>query len=74
MSDFEMKNSQPSYYAEMWNKLVKGNPVLLFIEPPLVTDLPEAERRPVALFCLEAALLQLKNGRHFVFIHPAEST
>ena len=42
--------SQPSYYAERWNTIVTGKPILLYIEPPRVTDLPEQERRPVALF------------------------
>ena len=49
-------------------------PISLYIEPPPVTDLPEQERRPVAVFCIEAALYQLQHGRHFVLVHPVDST
>ena len=66
--------SQPSYYAEKWTNFVRNNPVLLYIEPPPVANRPAVERRPVALFCLAAALHQLENGRHFVLVHPVNST
>ena len=39
-----------------------------------MTDLPASKRRPVALVCLEAALYQLKKGRHLFLIHPVKST
>ena len=49
-------------------------PCLLYLEPPEVNDLPEHERRSVALFCLEAAQYQLRHQRHVVLVHLVDST
>ena len=49
-------------------------PTLLYIEPPEINGLPVHERRSVALFCLEAAQYQLRHKKHFVLVHPVDST
>ena len=66
--------SRTSFYNDRWNSLVQSNPVLLFIEPPPIEEFTTAERRPVALFCLAAALHQLSRGRLSVLVHPVNST
>ena len=65
---------QPSYYTIAWNRILSMKPIILYIEPPEVTELPECEIRSVALFCLEAAQYQLRHRKHFVVVHPVEST
>ena len=66
--------SQSSYYATAWNAVLATSPVLLYIEPPRIEEIPDYERRSVALFCLEAARYQLRHKRHFVLVHPVDST
>jgi hypothetical protein len=59
-------------------------PVLLFIEPPLVTDLPKIGRRPVAfLFVLGGSLASTQKrpalrfhspGRQYLVVSPTAQT
>ena len=53
---------------------IDNNIALFYSEPPPVTSLYQKHRRAVALFCLEAALHQVKQGHHFVLVHPEKST
>ena len=47
---------------------------LLDIEPPPATSLHQKRRRAMALFCLEAAIHQVKQGRRSVLLHPEKGT
>ena len=69
-----MSLSQPSYYVTAWNKILSKKPILLYTEPPEINDVPEHKRQSVALFCLEAAQHQLRRKKHFVLVHPVDST
>ena len=66
--------SQSSYYAKTWKIIFETSPVLLYNKPPNIEEIPDYERRSVALFCLEAARYQLRHKRHFVLVHPVGST
>ena len=61
--------SHSSGYAESWSCCIDSKPGLLYIKPPPVTSLRQEHRRAVALFCLEAALQQVRQGCHFVLVH-----
>ena len=66
--------SQSSYYATAWNAVLVTSPVLLYIAPQRIEEIPDYERRSVALFCLAAARYQLRHKRHFVLVHLLDST
>ena len=61
-------------YVESWSCFIDIKLALLYIEPPPATSLRQEHRRAVARFCLEAALQQLRQGRHFVLAHPEKRT
>ena len=66
--------SHSSGCAESWSCFIDSQPALLYIEPPPVTSLRQEHKRAIACFCLKATLQQVKQGRHFVLVHPQKST